>query len=138
MKKLSLLVIMQFILLILFAQTPKTPDQIYGQLFIDVQMNRIFTDNKTFVDCIPKRAPKAIVADYLAAKKDTALRFSLLRFVEENFQVPVSPTSNYKSDTAGSVKTHIQQLWSFLKRNPDQPVEGSSLLPLPYSYTRFK
>jgi alpha,alpha-trehalase len=57
-----------------------------------------------------------------------------LRFVEENFKVPVSPTSQYKSDTAASVKTHIQQLWSVLRRNPDKPVEGSSLLPLPYSY----
>src|SRR3954468_7568592 len=129
MKKLSLLVVMQFVLLTLFAQTPKTPDQIYGQLFVDVQMNRIFPDNKTFVDCVPKRDPEAIVADYMAAKKNPALRFSLLRFVEENFQIPVSPTSNYKSDTAASVKTHIQQLWSFLKRNPDSPVKGSSLLP---------
>src|SRR4051812_24571169 len=108
MKKLALLVVMQFVLLVLFAQISKTPDQIYGQLFVDVQMNRIFTDNKTFVDCIPKRDPKDIVADYLAAKSNTALRFSLLRFVEENFQIPVSPTSNYKSDTAASVKTHIQ------------------------------
>src|SRR6478672_12941819 len=134
MKKLSLLVVMQFILLIAFAQIPKTPDQIYGQLFVDVQMNRIFPDNKTFVDCIPRRDPKAIVADYLAAKNNPALRFSLQRFVEENFQIPVSPTSNYKSDTAVSVKTHIQQLWSLLKRNPDQLSAGSSLLPLPYSY----
>ena len=134
MKKIALLLVMQFILLVLFAQPPKTPDQIYGQLFVDVQMNRIFPDNKTFVDCIPKRDPKAIVADYLKAKHNPALRFSLLRFVEANFEIPVSPTSQYKSDTAASVKTHIQQLWSILKRNPDAPVEGSSLLPLPYSY----
>src|SRR6476646_11086430 len=103
MKKLSLLVVMQLMLLTVFAQAPKTPDQIYGQLFVDMQMNRIFPDNKTFVDCIPKRDPKAIVTDYLAAKHNPALRFSLLRFVEENFQVPVSPTSNYKSDTAAGV-----------------------------------
>ncbi len=134
MNKMFLLLIMQFILLIAVAQAPKTPDQIYGQLFVDVQMNHIFPDNKTFVDCIPKRDPKAIVADYIKAKHNPALRFSLLRFVEENFEIPVSPTSMYKSDTAASVKTHIQQLWSVLKRNPDKPVEGSSLLPLPYSY----
>lgn len=134
MKKMSLLVILQLLLLFTFAQLPKTPDQIYGQLFVDVQMSRIFPDNKTFVDCVPKRNPKAIVADYLKAKHNPALRFSLQRFVEENFEIPVSPTSQYKSDTAASVKTHIQQLWSLLKRNPDQPVEGSSLLPLPYSY----
>lgn len=117
-----------------FAQFPQTPDEIYGQLFIDVQMNKIFPDNKTFVDCIPKRDPKAIVADYVRVKKDSALRFSLLRFVEENFHVPVSVTSTYQSDKNGSVVTHIQQLWKVLERKPDSVVEGSSLLPLPYSY----
>src|SRR3954465_6086559 len=104
MKKMSLLLIAQFALLTLFAQIPKTPDQIYGQLFVDVQMNRIFPDNKTFVDCVPKRDPAAIVADYIAGKQNPALRFSRLRFIDENFQIPVSPTSNYESDTAGSVK----------------------------------
>ncbi len=116
------------------AQTELTPDKIYGQLFIDVQMSRIFPDNKTFADCVPKRDPKAIVTDYLKIKEDSSVRFSLLRFVEENFSVPVSVTSSYQSDKSGSVVTHIKQLWSVLKRNPDSVVEGSSLLPLPYSY----
>ncbi len=117
-----------------YSQPLQTPDKIYGELFTDVQMNKIYPDNKTFVDCIPKRDPKAIVADYLKVKQDSSLRFSLLRFVEENFQVPVSPTSTYQSDKNGSVVAHIQQLWNVLKRNPDTEVEGSSLLPLPYSY----
>src|SRR6478609_4758233 len=99
MKKMSSLLLAQFALLTLFAQIPKTPDQIYGQLFVDVQMNRIFPDNKTFVDCIPKRDTEGIVADYLKTKHDSASGFSLLHFVEENFEVPVSPTSQYKSDT---------------------------------------
>jgi len=48
-----------------FGQKVQTPDQIYGELFVDVQMSHIFPDNKTFVDCIPKRDPKEIVRDYL-------------------------------------------------------------------------
>ncbi len=134
MIKTLLLVVVQFLAVMVDAQTPKTPDQIYGQLFVDVQMNKIFPDNKTFADCIPKRDPAAIVTDYLKAKNNPALRFSLLRFVEENFEVPVSLTSNYHSDTAAGIKTHIRQLWSVLKRNPDTVVNGSSLLSLPYSY----
>ena len=118
-----------------YAQLPQTPDKIYGELFIDVQMNKVFPDNKTFVDCIPKRDPKAIVADYLKEKKDSSSSSSfLLHFVETNFQVPVSVTGNYQSNKNESVVTHIRQLWSVLKRNPDKEVEGSSLLPLPYSY----
>lgn len=116
------------------AQLPLTPDKIYGQLFIDVQMNKVFPDNKTFVDCIPKRNPKLIVAEYDELKRDSGSGFSLIRFVEQNFQVPVSPTNTYQSDKNGTAEAHIRQLWSVLKRNPDEEVEGSSLLPLPYSY----
>ncbi len=134
MKKRVLFFISFFFALISFAQLPQTPDKIYGELFTDVQMNKIFPDNKTFVDCIPKRDPKAIVADYLKAKKDSASSSFLLHFVEENFQVPVSVTSSYQSNKNESVVTHIKQLWNVLKRNPDTEVDGSSLLPLPYSY----
>ena len=111
-----------------------TPDKIYGELFVDVQMNRIFPDNKTFVDCVPKRNPTAIMKDYLAAKNNPAIKFSLKKFVEENFELPGTVSGNYQSDKNGSVKAHIQQLWQVLKRNPDKPVEGSSLLPLPNPY----
>ena len=44
------------------------PDKIYGKLFVDVQMGRVFPDGKTFVDCIPKRKPSEILADYETAK----------------------------------------------------------------------
>ena len=38
-------------------------------LFEDVQMNRIFPDGKTFVDCIPKYAAEEISKKYLEAKR---------------------------------------------------------------------
>lgn len=111
----------------------QTPDQIYGQLFVDVQMARIFPDNKTFVDCIPKRDPKLIVADYLKIKKNPAIKFSLKMFVEENFQIPQAPQINYVTQERNIV-AHVNNLWGVLKREKDKPVKGSSLLPLPYSY----
>lgn len=116
------------------AQTTETPDKIYGQLFVDVQMNRIFPDNKTFVDCVPKRDPAAIVEDYMQIKKNPAIKFSLQKFVEENFEVPVNTSPAYKADTTVGIKEHIRQLWQVLKRNPDKAVKGSSLLPLPNPY----
>lgn len=143
MKKFLLAFIFSFACVhFIHAQTPQPPDKIYGQLFVDVQMNKIFPDNKTFVDCIPKRDPAAIVADYLSVKKNPAIKFSLKNFVEENFEVPLSATSTYKTDTTLGIKEHINQLWQVLKRNPDTPVKGSSLLPLPNPYIvpggRFK
>ena len=66
------------------AQKVTTPDQIYGQLFHDVQMARIFPDGKTFVDCIPKRNPKDIVSDYGLQKGP---KMDLKKFVEDNFEL---------------------------------------------------
>jgi len=114
-------------------QQIKTPDKIYGELFEDVQLARIFPDNKTFVDCIPKRKPEEIVKDYLAIKANPAIRFSLKLFVEENFELPRAPQLNYITQEK-NVETHIRNLWGVLKRDKDEAREGSSLLPLPHSY----
>ncbi len=110
-----------------------TPDQIYGDLFRDVQMNKVFADGKTFVDCIPKKDPKLIVADYKKLKANPAVKFSLQKFVEDNFTIPTAPQINYVQQEK-DVTMHIKNLWSVLKREPDTKVVGSSLLPLPNPY----
>src|SRR6187200_108257 len=143
MKKTTLILITLFYFGAISAQTNvQTPDQVYGELFKDVQMSKIFPDGKTFVDCMPKRDPKDIVKDYLAVKKNSAIRFSLELFVKENFDLPPAPpTINYIQQEK-DVVMHIKNLWGALRREPDKasPVggglvgAGSSLLPLPYPY----
>ena len=108
-----------------------TPDKIYGALFTDIQLQHIFPDGKTFVDCVPKRKVADIMYDYGMLK---SAGFDLKKFVADNFELPVNPTSNYSSDAKQDLATHIKNLWSVLKRTPDKAVEGSSLLPLPYPY----
>ncbi|MDP4212250.1 MAG: alpha,alpha-trehalase TreF [Bacteroidota bacterium] len=110
---------------------PPAPDKIYGDLFTDVQMQRIFPDGKTFVDCIPRRKPADILYDYGLQKGPN---FNLKKFVEDNFEIPQPIAANYKTDSTEDVVTHIKHLWTVLRRNPDKEVEGSSLLPLPYPY----
>ncbi len=131
MKKLALLFI-YFVNIQLFSQQP--PDVIYGELFKDIQMNKIFVDGKTFVDCVPKKDPKQIVKDYLAVKNNPAIRFSLLRFVEENFEIPKPPTALNYVQKVPDVAMHIKNLWSTLKRDADVEKVGSSLLALPNPY----
>ena len=118
----------------IFAQQPLPPDKIYGQLFTDVQMAKIFPDGKTFVDCIPKRDPKTIVADYLKIKNNPAIRFSLKMFVDDNFETPSAKRTIVNDGNEKDVTEHIKKLWSVLKRDADKKVDGSSLLPLPNSY----
>lgn len=111
--------------------TPLTPDKIYGALFTDVQLQRIFPDGKTFVDCTPKRKVADIMYDYGLMKGPG---FDLKKFVSDNFNLPVVPSINYTSDNKQELATHIKNLWTILKRNPDSAREGSSLLPLPHPY----
>lgn len=111
----------------------RTPDKIYGELFIDVQMARIFPDSKTFTDCVPKRDPDSIVKDYIAVKNNPNLRFSLKLFVEHNFIIPSEPASVYTTKHK-DVEDHIKSLWTILRREKDTLVPGSSLIPLPYPY----
>ncbi len=96
----------------LFAQTqpttPLPPDKIYGQLFHDVQMAKVFPDGKTFVDCIPKRSPKDIVTDY--AKQKSIQGFDLKKFVSDNFDLPRTPQLNYITKET-DVVMHIKNLW---------------------------
>src|ERR1700683_118865 len=80
------------------------PDKIYGKLFADVQMGQVFSDGKTFVDCIPKRKPADIVADYETQKGTPG--FELKKFVLDNFSVPTNPADTYKTNTAEDVVTH--------------------------------
>lgn len=116
------------------SSNPLPPDKIYGSLFTDVQMNHVFKDSKTFVDCIPKKDPQEIAESYKQLVNNRAVRFSLPMFVRSNFYEPVDPTSTYQTDTSEAVTTHIKKLWTVLKRIPDSVVKGSSLLPLPNPY----
>ncbi|MCU0335448.1 MAG: alpha,alpha-trehalase, partial [Chitinophagaceae bacterium] len=107
-----------------------TPDQLYSDLFVQVQLQRIFPDGKTFADCTPKRPVKDIMYDY-GLQKGPGM--NLRQFVLNNFELPTAPAASYSSTEKDVVK-HIHQLWAVLKRQPDAAKAGSSLLPLPHPY----
>ena len=127
--KILLLSLITFISISTLAQ--KTPDKIYGQLFSDVQAAKIFGDNKTFVDCTPKRKVADIMYDYGLAKSAT---MDLKKFVEANFNTPTSPAAIDNIQREKDVVKHINNLWADLERPADKNIDGSSLLPLPYPY----
>lgn len=99
-------------------------------LFEDVQLNRVFTDGKTFVDCLPRFSTEEIIVSYNKQKKEPG--FSLLKFVTEHFDLPVPHSNGYKSDQSKSVESNIEDLWPVLTREPDK--KGGSLIALPYPY----
>src|SRR6187549_1965502 len=129
MKRFSLLVSFCIYISFCLAQTTATPDKLWGQLFKDVQMKRVFPDNKTFVDCTPKYEPSVILKKYAQEKNKSG--FDLKTFVLQNFNLPQSPDVEVKSGL--SLKEHLNQLWDVLTRKADTPHKYSSLLPLKYS-----
>lgn len=113
-------------------QTPRSPADLYGELFEQVQMRRIFPDGKTFVDATPKRPAARIMADYRAHARFTDAE--LAQFVRANFEIPREAASPPASSSRTDLKSHISGLWPILVRQPVTPTEGGSALALAKPY----
>ncbi|MEL6274516.1 MAG: alpha,alpha-trehalase TreF [Bacteroidota bacterium] len=114
-------------------QNETPPDLLFGELFERVQMERIFPDGKTFVDCIPKRSPEEIMAAYENAKHQP--EFQLRAFVLEYFELPEEPASGFQSEADRNIIDHINALWPVLTRKAGEGEDDAgSLLPLPNDY----
>ncbi len=109
-----------------------TPAERYEELFVAVQMQRVFADSKTFVDCVPCREPQAILDDY-RAQRDAA-NFDLGAFVHANFSPYELPPKTFVANPDDSLAAHIDRLWPILTRQPREHPPFSSLLPLPHPY----
>jgi alpha,alpha-trehalase len=110
-----------------------TPRQLYPGLFEAVQLGRVYADNKTFVDALPKGTPAEIVATYERQRAQPG--FDLKVFVGQYFSPPIAATDVYRSNVRAGLRAHLDTLWTVLRR-PAQAEAGqySSLLPLPHPY----
>lgn len=104
---------------------PPTPIELYGDLFVEVQSQRIFPDSKTFTDAVPRRDPAAIMEAYRAERPNSPE--ALRAFVLEHFDIP-------DGASRPPLDRHIEALWPQLVRLPVEPVAGSSKLALPEPY----
>ena len=108
-----------------------TPLHLYGQLFIEVQMQRVFGDGKTFVDATPRHlAPAALCALY--AQQRQAPGFSLHAFVLDHFDLPGHPPPPAPQP---GIHGYIRSLWPLLLRQSQAAARPhGSLLSLPHPY----
>ncbi len=107
------------------------PDILLGPLFGDVQSARLFPDQKTFADAVPKSDPLTILADYRMQRNQSG--FDLRHFVDMNFTLP-SEGEKYVPPAGQSLRAHIDDLWPVLTRTTDKAGKWDSLLPLPKPY----
>lgn len=116
------------ILMLLCHQCPLiaqiNPVETFDSLFIEVQLNSVFNDQKKFPDCIPKYHPDTILMKYNRDKNNPL--FILKDFISENFDTLGNDTT--------SLLNHINFLWSHLTRPPDDFSGNTSLIPLPHPY----
>jgi alpha,alpha-trehalase len=108
------------------------PNELYGQLFIDVQMAHIFPDSKTFADCEARMDPGMIINEYESADKST---LDLKQFVTDHFRLPAEvPAFNYIKQEE-DLSRHIGNVWTILTRDVSGAYDGkTSLLEMPYAY----
>lgn len=111
--------------------TVQSPDILLGPLFSDVQSAKLFPDQKTFADAVPKSDPYMILADYRMQRNQSG--FDLRHFVDLNFDLPKAG-EKYVPPADQNLREHIDGLWPVLTRTTDKAAKWDSLLPLPESY----
>ncbi len=117
----------------LLLKSRRSPDELLGELFSDVQTQRIYEDGKTFVDLVPKGRVKFIQEEYKLLKHDP--HFDLHEFVNRHFydlSTTVHKQKPFKVNLKASPLQHIHSLWSYLERR--NRLDRGSLIALPYPY----
>jgi len=111
---------------------PKTPRELFGGLFVAVQMAALYPDSKAFPDAVPKASPESILADFrrLQPKPPDALK----EFVAARFELPSEHNATPALPAGAPIAAHIDALWDVLTRESATVPQWSSLLPLPRPY----
>src|SRR5262249_50921991 len=105
---------------------PKTPRELFGGLFVAVQMAALYPHSKAFPDAVPKASPESIVADFrrLQPKPPDALR----EFVAARFELPSEHNAAPALPAGAPITEHIDALWNILTRESATVPRWSSLL----------
>ncbi|CAF1126538.1 unnamed protein product [Adineta steineri] len=112
----------------IFSIISQSPDQLYDELFQAVQMQRIFSDTKTFCDVIPRElTPNEILLLYRNEYNKST--FNLTSFVLNNFILPNITIIVHEQWT---IEEHCHRLWSLLTRTTNE--NYSSFMDVPYPF----
>ena len=114
-------------------RSKRSPDELLGDLFRDVQNQQIYADGKTFLDLVPKKRVSMIQQEYRLLKSDPM--FDLREFVGHHFydlSTTVHKKDPYIVHDGDSIETHIDRLWPYLERR--NRIDRGSLIALPHTY----
>lgn len=111
----------------------RTPLALYGELFVDVQMQQVFADGKTFADATPRALAPAALRELYAGERQQP-GFVLRDFVHAHFNVPHASGAIGPND---GIRERIDALWPQLVRRTEARamVAGAdTMLPLPQPF----
>lgn len=114
-------------------RSKRSPDELLGELFNDVQAQQIYPDGKTFVDLVPRKRVKSIQQEYRLLKNDP--HFELREFVTRHFYdlgTTVHKKDPFIVSENDTTQEHIHRLWEYLERR--NRVNRGSLIALPHPY----
>lgn len=110
-----------------------SPDELFGELFKEVQLQHLFKDSKAFADAVPQHDSAEILLAY--SRQKSHADFDLKTFVVEHFEMPPGVKTEYGGDVGiPPIEEHIEWLWSRLSRPVKAQNRGGSLLVLPDPY----
>jgi alpha,alpha-trehalase len=113
-------------------ERPPPPQALFGDLYADVELQRIFPDSKEFADATPKSPPPEILTLY-DGEKPLAPE-ALKRFVVAHFDLPSERAASVMTSGPTPIRQHIDELWQVLTRLTPTAPPYASLLPLPRPY----
>lgn len=105
-------------------------DNNLNELLYDVQKNKIFKDDKSFVDLIPRHGTRQIRDEYLLIKDNP--KFNLSDFINRHFVKLDSEKEAYVCDSKTSPRDYIKSLWPKLMRGKYSDQGSLIALPKPY------
>ena len=111
---------------------PRSPSQLYGELFERVQGEKLYPDSKTFADAVAKSPPDSIMRRYAASKELPG--FSLQDFVADSFVIPGAANADFVTAPREEIRAHVDRLWATLTRTPQDSAGADSQLRLTTRY----
>jgi alpha,alpha-trehalase len=109
-----------------------SPQELFGDLFVAVQMQHLYSDGKEFVDAVPRSTPDAILAQYHDRRPESPA--SLREFVAAHFILPAEVKAEVAVSSRVPIDRHIDELWAQLTRSTAAVPPYSSALALPRPY----
>src|ERR1700678_2476492 len=91
-------------------ERPEPPQVLFGELYADVELERVFPDGKEFADATATSPPAEILSHYHSQKWNSIE--GLTHFVVTHFDLPTQAPTPQAATEHTPIRRHIDALWT--------------------------